>query len=139
MKNSLHLTAIERKQFDALPEDVREGWEITDETLEAHERPEELKMRVLMLDQEEPAMKLFVEKLQSAGSIKNPSELAEHLGDVPPSTLYTIFFTIGTRAMSELIAAFLTVATSDDDLAGVAFLTAIRHELFLSNAEVSPA
>ena len=132
----LHLRSEEQKVFEDLSEDIRDGWKVEKEELESFERPEELKMRSLMLSVQDE-IKPLLEELQNSESMEDARAVLSSLDSLPKSAVLEIFFSIGARGLSVLIHALLSSVRSDEDLGGVAELSQIRHALLESNAEVS--
>lgn len=131
--NTIHLTPQERSKFEALPADLRDGWEIVDETLEsAYETPEQLALRaeVARLDRN-PYIKTLIERLQSGAS---PDSLS--LADIPESYFPVIFYAIGASGIAMLIALHLGEIKTDEDIQELAGLSHVRHDILEANAAI---
>ncbi len=130
--NTLYLTAAEKEAYDMLPEDIREGWEVVDETLDAYETDRQLMMRAHMSTMHKyKAMQEIAEKLKNG----TPAEEID-LGGIPDEMLPDFYFTIGARGLRQMIAYSFQLCKDDEDIKGVASLTWIRHQLLESNASV---
>lgn len=136
MENVLFFSGEERTRFDALSEDLRDGWKVEEEKQLQHmESPREIAMRQNMATfQEFPAIRLIVDRIQQKGGIENFS-----FGDLPDAFFSEFCFTIGARGITVLIAALLPEAKTDEDLRGLHALSIMRHELLAVNASVSYA
>jgi hypothetical protein len=134
MAHPLYLTADEKALFEKLPTDVKEGWPVEEEKGTAYETDDELRMRLLMLKEEQPKHQALLEKLAD-GSVKTMEQAGQFLESLPPNFLFTIFFTLGARGMSKMLAAFLENVKSDADLDGISQITYIRHALLESNQQ----
>ena len=136
MSYVLLLTAEEQKAFQALPDALKEGWNVQTETITATERPDELSMRYRIAHFTDPVCKALADAAQGAKTLKdfeaaaamfNPSKLnQEQLGE--------LFFVLGTRAISSMITYLLWAAKDDEDLEGIAVMTSIRRMLIEANA-----
>lgn len=133
---TLHLRPEEKKLFDALPAELKEGWKISAEKLQAEERPEELKMRRLMFRVEDPQAKQILGKMETAKFQGNLQELYAASRPLPKATMFEVFFTLGVKALSAMLRGLLETAKTDEDLQGVMELSAVRHALMESNAEI---
>jgi len=126
MTPTLYLTAEERTAFDAFSEDLREGWDVKEETSDAYETSDELNMRAHMASfpewMKELAEKIMEEKTEDIS-----------LDAVPEEALPDLFFTIGAQGVSWLMGLFIKNVKTDEDLQGLAAFSQIRHELLLSN------
>ena len=133
--NTLKLRPNEKAIFDKLSDELKDGWQIEDEKLEAEETIEELKMRHDMFRGSETCTKI----LDAMSGVKDEEALKKAASEMDFSSLAQedaaeLFFTLGTAAISAIIFGALEDADSDDDLEGIASLTEIRHMLFESNS-----
>lgn len=132
---TLFLTEPEAAAFAALPEALREGWTVEPETGTAYEDADVLKVRAGMARFETfPALHEYVKQALSSG-IVDPSTIKE----IPESVLPELFFTIGARGVSALMAALFSECAQDDDVAGIAGLSHIRHDILQTNASITLA
>ncbi|MBU0458006.1 hypothetical protein KJ652_00370 [Patescibacteria group bacterium] len=133
MLNTIHLTAEEKPQFDNFSDDLKEGWTVEDETIDAYEPPEVLKMRMQMVDLDKyPEALTILERLQSGEKLMDIN-----LNDVGDDILRELAFTIGAKGMNVLIRSVLKSAKTDEDVEGLAGMTLIRHEILETNASIS--
>ncbi|MBT3834856.1 hypothetical protein HOF56_01260 [Candidatus Peribacteria bacterium] len=135
--NTLKLRPNEKAIFDKLSDELKDGWQIEDEKLEAEETIEELKMRHDMFRGSETCKKI----LDAMSGVKDEEALKKAASEMDFSSLAQedaaeLFFTLGTTAISAIIFGALEAADSDDDLEGIASLTEIRHMLFESNSSI---
>jgi len=136
---TLYLWSDEKKLFDALSDELKDGWKVEGETLKEDEREEELAMRRSMFRCGDAACQQLV---KAATSAKSAEDFERIVSDFDFSSLSQeqsaeIFFTLGTGVLSSLIEGALQLTESDEDLEGTAGLTEIRHMLLEANASVS--
>ncbi|MFA6038959.1 MAG: hypothetical protein WCV62_03475 [Candidatus Peribacteraceae bacterium] len=134
MAAPLWLTTDERKAFDALPEAVRNGWELKEETLSFTDTPERRSARLGLVRLHDTKLLALREKVQKAAT---PEEVAALLAemdlhDVTEGDLAELFFALGPDALTLLIAPLLRDAKTDGDLDDLASLLMIRHSLLES-------
>jgi hypothetical protein len=129
----LHLTPAERTSFEQLPAALRDGSEVRDERTDALETDEQLRIRASMMDaQAIPGFSALLETVKAGGR----PDLAK-LEAIPDESLPEVLFTIGARGMTTLIATLLPRAASADDVAALAHLTDLRHDILEVNASLS--
>lgn len=132
---TLFLTVKESAAFAALPDALREGWMVEKEEGTAYEDMDVLKVRAGMARFETfPALREYVKGIASGGVIEPTT-----IKDLPESVLPELFFTIGARGVSALIAALLASCDDDGDVAGVAGLSHIRRDILNTNASITLA
>lgn len=134
--NTLYLTTEEKTMYDALPEHLREGWNVTDET-EWYERAEELDLRYRMADLMDPACR---ELLEAAKDVRSSADFEKVAATFDVSSLSQeqtaeLFFILGSKIVTYMIAYLLKSVENDEDIEGIGGLSAIRHLLFETNAE----
>lgn len=139
MAHPLHLTADERKLFDALPEKLKEGWEVREEKMKCNDSAEQRVLRAMFLRLEHP---LFRELQKKAKECANEQEFMNlctkiDITKVSYSDLAELFFVLGPEQMSHVVSRLFREADSDDDLNSVAALTVLRHVLLESYQSVS--
>ena len=129
---SLLLTPVEKKLFDALSEDVKEGWEVVEETGTAYETPRQLQMRYHIASfRRVDAVKKLVEKIHAGEKVDTLS-----LDGIPDDLLPELYYTIGAHGLQFLMEQLLQNISTDDDLQTLSGLSTLRHELLATNAEV---
>ncbi len=132
--NTLLLTATERPWFDRLSEELKDGWVVQEETLDAYETDEALRIRSHMARFDSyPQLKDMIAAVRSGKPTKE-----WNVDGVPEELLPTVFFTIGARGIAAMMSALLTQLRSDEDIRGLASLSAIRHDLLAANASTPP-
>lgn len=129
MAHPLYLTADERKIFDALPEKLKEGWEVKEEKGKYEDSPERRSIRYELLKLNNPKYKKIV---SSADKVHTKEEFHEFVSQVDLSLmkqdeLIDILFTLGPNVLSGLIQKGLETAKEDDDLDLTTALTNFRH------------
>lgn len=127
----IYLMAGERSAFDALPPDVRSGWQVEEERGTPSDSPEKRSMRMQLLHLRDPKLQGFLQAANAVGSLDAMVALLNDtsLEGVADNDLEELFFALGPEALSVFIAAELTRVQSDHDLEGVVALTVIRHSL----------
>lgn len=132
---TLTLTANEKRLLSKLPESLREGWEVKDETLTSYESDEDLRIRTSIATfDDHPAVKKLLQAVEKGEAIDRLS-----LDAIPQSVFEELMFTIGARGIDGFIRALLSQSKSDEDLQGVAGLCTIRHALLEGNRSISYA
>ena len=140
MSHPLFLTTSEQQVFDALSAPMQEGWELQRESQHAtRDTPEHQWVRLSLLRLHDPLLKDLQRKALSVTSSQEMAELMCRLdfSRIPEDDLLELVFALGAGALSEIIAELLKKASRDDDLLGVASLTFLRHELFLTSRRSS--
>lgn len=134
MKNTtLRLTDAEMKRWESLPAERTEGWEVEREDGVAYESPDVLKIRAGMARFDSfPALRAVVDAAMHGKKI----DLAA-VRDMPESVLPELCFTIGAVGMTVLIGALFAELASDEDVAAIAAMTSIRHDILTTNASVT--
>lgn len=134
MAHPLYLTADERKLFDALPEKLKEGWEVREERGEYEDSDMKRMLRLSFVRLKDPKLKQLQAKLKN---VKDENELAE-LGrsadffSAPEEDLAELFFAMGAMDMARLLRMKMSSAGTDADLDGIAALSGIRHAFYES-------
>ena len=134
---TLYLTPAERKLFDRLSKAVKEQWagKVEEEKGTAWETEEHLITRLQHLPfSDYPKTKAFAERLLLA--IQSGADIESLGSELPSDALPLLFYMLGARGMSVLVAQFLSETKSNDDLEDLAALTSARHAMLKSNALV---
>ena len=133
MNNTLYLTADEQKLFDALSEELKEGWELVDEVQDSYESPKVIAMRAGMASFDVyPELEDLAKKVQEGEDISKLSIL-----NIPEQALGEFAFTIGAKGLSAFIEHLSKEIQSNEDILGLAVLTLLRHEILETNASIS--
>ena len=130
----LYLTPKEREEFEQLPETLREGWRVIEETLTFADTVERREMRLHLLRMHDPKLLALREKALALPTTDAVVTLIleSNLSGVSDADLAELFFALGPAPLSFLIPQFLTKAHSDEDLEHVAIFSGIRHSLLAS-------
>jgi hypothetical protein len=136
---TLFLTPQEQAVFDALSDDLKEGWETEGETLTYDDTPQKRMIRLSLLRLHDPVL---LELRDRAEKAQSPEELANllhdlDLKDIDDGDLASLFFALGPVVLSQLISHLLGAVTNDKDIEGVTALTVIRHSILSSFRSVS--
>lgn len=124
--------AEEKKRFRELPEGLREGWKVEDEKLNAWESDEVLAVRAGMA-----TFSRYPEAQKIMDAVRSGKPFAEISLDLPEAMMPDFYFTIGAKGVSTLIAELGKHLKTNEDVAGFAVLTVIRHELLENNSSIS--
>lgn len=116
--------------FEALSDELKEGWTVEEERSTAYETSEELSMRQKMSSFDE-----FPQVASLAKQVADGSPLEKlSLQDVPQEVLPELCFVIGATGLSVLVATLLKEMKNDEDVEGLMGLSLLRHEMLLSNS-----
>ena len=132
--NELHLTPAEQKLFLSLPEKLREGWKVREETQKFEDTKKHLRMRVSFLKIRDPKLHVFQEEIKKAKNEKKIAKLVSEfdLKDVHQADLAELFFALGPKPLFRIIEAILRQAKTDEEVESVAALSLIRNALLRS-------
>ena len=130
---SLYLRTAEKKVFDELPTKLKDGWTVTKEEEQGDDRPEELLMRRRMTRFD--ALPECKDAMHQAQAGKDISACLSRIASSPSSgpALGELCFVLGTQVVSALLRAALRMVKTDEDLQGIAGLSAIRHAMIATN------
>jgi hypothetical protein len=132
---TLFLTEPEAAAFAKLPEGLREGWTVEPETGTAYEDADVLKVRAGMARFDSyPQLKDIANDVLAG---KQPNAAA--FDGIPESVLPELYFTIGATGIAILVRILLPKVADDEDIAGLAGLTHLRHDILETNASISLA
>lgn len=133
MQTTLYLLPEEREKFEALPQDLREGWTVEAEVGRAFEDAAVLNVRANMARFESfPELRSFV--LEAARTGK--ADVAA-IKSLPESILPELYFTIGARGVTMLMNAVFANVHDDSDIEALAGFSRIRHDILATNASIS--
>lgn len=131
MNDTLFFTADEQALFTRLTSVTPADITVSEETSTAYETDEQLEIRAQIASfKDEPAAKGLAEAI-AAG--KDASEWP----DVPSEYLPELYFTIGARGLTAMIAVLLERATDEEDVRMLSALTTLRHEILANNESAS--
>lgn len=134
--NELTLTVAEKEIYDRLPAALRDGWKVKAIDTPPVEKPEELYMRYRIAHFTDSRCTAIADKVKKA---KTAAEIALIAADfdiasLPQEQLAELFFVLGVRVLSGMIEYVLANTDHDEDLEGVASLSAIRIMLVEANS-----
>lgn len=132
--NTLHLTTDERAMYEALPEALREGWTVEDETLTYDDSPQKCAIRLSLVRLHDPTLLKLRAQAQENASPEAVAALLQqtNLSDVLEDDLAELFFALGPAILTRLIAAMLPAVSTDADMEGATAITVIRHSVLQS-------
>lgn len=136
---TLHITSTERKIFDSLPDDVRDGWDIEEETLSYTDSAEKQIIRLSVIRLHDPSLIHLREKALEASTIDEVVALIHSMDMrlVNEDDLAELCFAIGPAMLSRLIASLLSMVSNDKEMEAVTALALIRHAILNSLQPVS--
>lgn len=134
--NTLYLTATEKKLFDALSENLKEGWQIADADISYDETPEKRLIRFRLVRLQDPALKTFQEKAIAA---KTEEEISDLLASFDMASLNEvdmteIMYAMGPDLIGGVIEHYLKHVENDEDIEGIASISVFRNLFFSSQA-----
>lgn len=139
MMNVLRLTGAELERFQALPDALKEGWKTEEEDVSAAETGEELFLRYRIAHFTDPMMKKLADSALKAKTAKEMDAIIAsfNITNMPQDQMAELFFVLGTRVVSAMVEHLLAVATTNEDLEGVAGITMIRKMLLEANSDTA--
>ena len=133
-ENILYLHPDERKLFEKLPVEFRQGWLVQEETLRYRDSAEKRDSRASLFRKKTPALR----RLQvRAPAIRSDADVWKLFEEGADSTLnmddvVNICFTIGPEFMGKLITLLIPAAASQSDIEIPAYFTQLRHAILSS-------
>ena len=130
----LHLRPDEKEKFDALSDELKDGWKVEEEKLMHDDTPKKRSMRILLLRIRDQKLQSFVEEAKKENDASKLASLVHDtdLSDVNDADIAELFFALGPEALSKIIMAMIGDIGSDEDIEGVAAITIIRNSLLTS-------
>jgi hypothetical protein len=134
MMNFLTLTEEEKIAYEALPEKLREGWEVRTEERVFEDTKEHFTTRLSFVRLHDAKLHVFKEQLEKA---KTPEEAVAivqgmDLSQVRQADMAELFFALGPGPISILIGKLLKDAKEDADMEVISSLSLIRGALLKS-------
>ena len=131
---TLFLTKDERAVYDKLPESIRTGHDVNNETIAFTDSEEKMAIRLRNLKLTDPKILALKDK---ASSIKTQEDFTKLVGSIDFSTvaqddLIELYFAMGPDALTGFIAEGLKNVKSAEDFMSLVALTIIRHGLLIS-------
>lgn len=124
------LTPAEQATYNALQDSLKEGWTVTEESLNCYESERQIVMRHRLADfTAYPQVAVMVERIVSGEEVEHIS-----LSDLPDGVQKEIYFTMGARGVNALMQTLLKEITTDEDVVALAALSAARHKLLEINS-----
>lgn len=134
MRHILYFTPEEQEAFAAHSDELKEGWEIEQETSTFADTPEKMNVRLHLLHIDDPMMHVFVETAEQAKSVDELASLIldTNLSDVSERDLAKIFFAMGPEPLRRIVPALIAAAKTDEDIQAIADITTVRHMVLSS-------
>lgn len=132
--NTLYLFADEKQLFDKLPNELKEGWQVEEETLSFEDSDVHRKMRMRFFRIHDPKLETFCDQAKKADSVEELANLVQEtdLSAVNDADLMELFFVLGPEPLTLVIQNLLNEISADSDLEDLAALTVIRNSLLTS-------
>lgn len=129
--NTLFLTGEEKKLFESLSNNVKEGWEVEIETNEYEDTPEKFELRLDTYMPYDPVLRVLADELSNAKDSANALEIAMNtdFSNISEDALIDLFYTLGSDSISAMIQKMLENASKDENIHEVAAFSVIRHSL----------
>ena len=134
MAHILYLTPAEKALLEKLPATLREGCEVTKETITAYETPEQLRERQDLLSGKDREFAILVKKMNALKADPSPEELGKMMESLPRHFLLTILYTMGAGFLRDCLLSALSQPAAGG-IEGIATLSQLRHTLLESNLE----
>jgi hypothetical protein len=134
MATALYLTSDEQKMFEALPEKLREGWEMKSESggFQDSEQRRGIRAGLMRLKSEDmQSVKHALLVAQTEDAFLRAVDAID-FQSIPEGDLAELLFAVGPSGLTHVIDQMLTQASSDDDIFLIASLSVARHELMTS-------
>lgn len=130
----LYLTAGEKKMFDGLSEELKDGWKVENETGKFKDTSEKAGIRLHLLRLEDPTIQAFIEEAKGKKSVDELAQLVleTDLSEVSERELAKLFFAMGPEPLNRIVQAMLSKAKTDDDIQEISAITIIRYTLLSS-------
>lgn len=130
MTTEIILTLAEQSLYNLLPDSLKEGWSVKEETLSSYESERQIVMRHRLADfTAYPQVAVMVERIVNGESFENFS-----ISDLPDTIQNELYFMIGARGVNALMQTLLSEITTDEDVVALAALSAARHKLLEINS-----
>lgn len=138
--NTLYLTADERKVFEALSSQLKEGWEIDQERGAIRDDVFHRTMRLQLLHLHDQRLLAFV---KSGNALADADAIATlltttDLKNVDDADLAELCFALGPVSLTKILGMLLPKVQTDDELEAVQAIALVRHSL-LSVMNPSPS
>ena len=129
--NTLYLTADEIKLFDALSDDLKEGWETEEETIVYEDTEEQRNLRLDFMEISDPVAKDIQEKAKGAKSPQDAGAVLEgyDMGNLAEDDMWEVFFALGPDVLTSMIEKFFAEVKDDKGVENISTLSIVRHEL----------
>jgi hypothetical protein len=132
---TLYLHADEAKAFAALPDALREGWTVEPETGTAYEDADVLRVRAGMARFDgHPELKRMAAQVLAGERLSDAQ-----LKGIPEAILPELYFSIGASGIRILMKTLFPTIATDEDVAGFAGFSQLRHDILATNASISYA
>ncbi len=134
MIQTLYLTTAEQKLFDALSEQVKEGWMVEKESNDFQDAPAKRRMRLSLMHLHDFRLLAFVERAKATDSPEALAKLVlgQDLSGVSDNDIAELCFALGPSPLGRIIESLVSIATNDDNLTDIQAITVIRHSLLTS-------
>ncbi|UPA22149.1 hypothetical protein K8942_03745 [Candidatus Peribacteria bacterium] len=133
MHTTIYLTHSEQERYNLLPESLREGWTVVEETGTSYETLSELQIRYSLADFTfHPEMRNLAERIVNG---EKPELISFDM--LSPDVQSELFFVLGAHGTDAMIQSVLSDISADDDVELLAVLSEIRHKHLELNSSVT--
>ena len=129
--NTLYLTADEKKLYDALSDDLKEGWETEEETITFEDTDELRQLRIDLMEVSSPVTKDIQEKAQGKKTMQEAAEALKDydLTNLSEDDMWEVFFALGPDTVTSMIEKLFVDVKEDKDVENISTFSIVRHEL----------
>lgn len=128
---TLYLYTEEIEKFSTYSKELQEGWIVEEEKMTATDSAEERSMRMQLMHLRDPKIKQFLESAEQNPAAKDVATLVHNtdLKDIDDADLAELFFALGPKVITLILAFMLKNIKTDDDIEGIVSIALIRHKL----------
>lgn len=129
---TLYLTAKEQEVFDALSEQLREGWEVEPANIAYEDSERKRRIRMEHARFTDARLKKFRTSYTSATTAQDAEKALQNADfrDLPDSDAREILYALGPDILSQMIIALLQDAKNDTDIEEATGYSVARHLFF---------
>jgi len=129
---TLYLTDEEKAVFNGLSNELKEGWTVENANIEYDETTQKQRIRFDVMNNQDPALQKFQEKIKEAKTKEEIETLASELdfSALNDVDLTEIFYALGPISIGILIERIIGEVESDEDIQGILGMSVLRHLLF---------
>lgn len=118
--------------FDALPDELREGWETARETIVYEDTPQRRRIRMQHARITDPRLQKMRSQISddtTEAALQKSLENAD-FRDIPEADVREILYALGPDMLSSMIQVLLKAASTDKDIEEATAYSVARHLFF---------